>query len=60
MLRAGRSVVAIEVNSGRAPQAHTGMAAFDAAFKPGRTLLVGGDGLPVEAFLRQPVAHWLA
>ena len=60
VLRAGRSVVAIEVESGRAPQAQPGMAAFDAAFKPGRTLLVGGDGLPVEAFLRQPVVHRLA
>lgn len=60
MLRAGRSVVAIEVNSGRAPQAQPGMVAFDAAFKPGRTLLAGGGGLPVEAFLRQPVAHRLA
>ena len=59
VVKAGRSVVAIEVKSGRAPQAQPGMAAFDAAFKPRRTLLVGGDGLLVEQFLRQPVAHWL-
>jgi hypothetical protein len=35
------------------------MAAFAAAFKPQRTLLVGGDGVAVEDFLAQPVAHWL-
>jgi predicted AAA+ superfamily ATPase len=57
--RAGRRLVAIEVKSGRAPQAHRGMAAFAAAFKPQRTLLVGGDGVAVEDFLAQPVAHWL-
>jgi hypothetical protein len=57
--RAGRQLVAIEVKSGRAPQAHRGMAAFAAAFKPQRTLLVGGDGVAVEDFLAQPVAHWL-
>lgn len=57
--RAGRRLVAIEVKSGRAPQAHRGMAAFAARFKPQRTLLVGGDGVAVEDFLAQPVAHWL-
>jgi hypothetical protein len=24
-----------------------------------RTLIVGGDGIPVEEFLGQPVEHWL-
>ena len=59
VLRAGRRVVAIEVKSGRSPHAHPGMAAFTAAFKPARTLLVGGDGVPVEEFLRRPVTDWL-
>ena len=45
--RAGRRIVAIEVKSGRAPVAHSGLAAFSEAFKPKRTLLVGGDGIPV-------------
>ena len=36
-----------------------GLAAFAAAFKPKRRLLVGGDGIAVEAFLRAPVTHWL-
>jgi predicted AAA+ superfamily ATPase len=59
VVRAGRSLVAIEVKSGRVPQAHPGIAAFEAAFKPKRSLLVGGDGIAVEAFLERPVAHWV-
>lgn len=60
VVRAGRRVVAIEVKSGRAPVAHSGLAAFSEAFKPKRTLLVGGDGVPVEEFLSRPVGDWLA
>lgn len=59
VLRAGRVIVAIEVKSGRAPLAHSGLAAFTEAFRPKRTLLVGGDGIPVEEFLSRPVADWL-
>lgn len=59
VVQAGRRRVAIEVKSGRAPQAHAGMAAFVEAFKPQRTLLVGGDGIALEAFLTQPVSHWM-
>ncbi len=59
VLRAGRVVVGIEVKSGRAPLAHSGLAAFTEAFKPKRTLLVGGDGIPVEEFLSRPVTDWL-
>ena len=59
VLRAGRTVVAIEVKSGRAPLAHSGLAAFGEAFKPKRSLLVGGDGIPVKEFLSRPVADWL-
>ncbi|HUH93105.1 MAG TPA: hypothetical protein VL742_08175 [Casimicrobiaceae bacterium] len=51
--------MAIEIKSGRTPQAHPGIAAFSAAFRPRRTLLVGGDGVAIEEFLGQPVAHWL-
>jgi predicted AAA+ superfamily ATPase len=59
VVKAGRRLVAIEVKSGRAPQAHAGLAAFTAAFKPRRSLLVGGDGITVEQFLARPVAHWV-
>jgi hypothetical protein len=48
------------LKSGRAPQAHPGTAAFAAAFKTKRTLLVGGDGISVEEFLSRPVSEWLA
>jgi len=51
--------VAIEVKSGRAPDAFPGLAAFAAAFKPKRTLLVGADGIALEEFLTKPVEHWL-
>ena len=59
VVRAGRIVVAIEVKSGRAPAAFSGLEAFSQAFKPTRTLLVGGDGIPVDDFLSKPVEHWL-
>ena len=57
--RAGTSLVAIEVKSGRAADALPGMAAFSEAFAPTRKLLVGGDGIDVETFLSKPVADWL-
>lgn len=59
VLRAGRAVAAIEVKSGRAPQAFPGLAAFAAAFKPRRTLIVGGDGIPLDEFLSRPASDWL-
>lgn len=59
VLKKGRRVVAIEVKSGRAPAALPGMQAFNEAFRPDRLLLVGGDGIPVEEFLVQPVERWL-
>ena len=57
--RAGRRVTAIEVKSGRSRDTQPGQAAFASAFKVHRTLLVGGDGIPVEQFLERPVEHWV-
>jgi hypothetical protein len=57
--RTGRGVTAIEVKSGRARDAHPGLAAFAEAFKPNRKLLVGADGIGVEEFLSRPVEHWV-
>lgn len=54
-----RRLTAIEVKSGRTREMPIGMAAFAAALKPKRTLLVGGDGIALEEFLAQPVAHWI-
>jgi uncharacterized protein len=59
VVRAGRIVVGIEVKSRRAPTAFAGLGAFSAAFKPSRTLIVGGDGIPLGEFLAHPVEHWL-
>jgi uncharacterized protein len=59
VLRSGRVVVGLEVKSARAPVTLPGLAAFDEAFRPRRTLLVGGDGIPVEEFLSRPVTDWL-
>jgi predicted AAA+ superfamily ATPase len=59
VIRSGRVVVAIEVKSGRAPDALPGMTAFREAFKPRRMLLVGGNGISLEEFLSRPVEDWL-
>lgn len=59
VVRAGKALVAIEVKSGRSPDRLPGLLAFAGAFKPRRSLLVGGDGIPLEDFLGRPVAEWL-
>jgi predicted AAA+ superfamily ATPase len=60
IVKAGRRLAAIEVKSGRAPLAHRGTAAFAAAFKPQRSLLVGGDGIELGEFLSRPALHWIS
>lgn len=59
IVRSRNRLVAIEVKSGRAPQAHAGTAAFSEAFKVRRTLLVGGDGVTLEDFLGRSVSEWI-
>jgi predicted AAA+ superfamily ATPase len=59
IVKAGRRLVAIEVKSGRTREMPAGMAAFAAAFKPKRTLLVGGGGIALDEFLAHPVPHWI-
>ena len=59
VVSAGRTLVAIEVKSGLAPETLPGMAAFSEAFRPARKLLVGGDGIDLETFLSTPVTKWL-
>jgi predicted AAA+ superfamily ATPase len=60
IVQTGRRLTSIEVKSGRAPQSHAGTSAFAQAFKPQRSLLVGGDGIALDDFLTQPVQHWVA
>lgn len=59
VVRAGRALTAIEVKSGRAGNVQPGLTSFSDAFRPKRTLLVGGDGIPVGDFLAKPVEHWV-
>lgn len=57
--RAG-SIVTVEVKSGPTPRlVPRGLDAFDRRFGTSRHLLVGGEGVPLTTFLREPVAHWL-
>jgi predicted AAA+ superfamily ATPase len=51
VVQQGAKLTAIEVKSGRRRDGLRGMAAFEAAHGPARKLLVGGDGMPLEAFL---------
>jgi len=60
VVRAGSALVAFEVKSSRGAGSLSGLAAFAAAFRPTRTLLVGGDGIPVEDFLAKPAETWIA
>ncbi|MHB8398143.1 MAG: ATP-binding protein [Candidatus Limnocylindrales bacterium] len=59
VVRSGKHLTAIEVKSRRAPETLPGLSAFATAFQPGRTLLVGGDGIAVEEFLAKPASHWV-
>jgi hypothetical protein len=57
--RAGKVVTAIEVKSGRGRLTPAGLAAFAEKYRPARPLIVGGDGIPLEEFLLEPVARWI-
>ncbi len=56
----GKSVVAFEVTSGRRKDSLPGLTAFAEEHSPKRTLLVGGQGIPLEEFLLSDPARWLA
>ncbi len=59
VVKAGRTLTAIEVKSGRAGEFLPGIAAFVEAFSPKRNLLVGDDGIPIKEILLQPVEYWV-
>ena len=59
VVTSGRTVTAIEVKSGVTSLHHSGTAAFVKAFKPQKTLLVGGDGISIEAFLTKSVQQFI-
>lgn len=60
VIKRGRALTVIEVKSTRPRDTLPGTAAFCAKFRPQRTLLVGGDGIPLDEFLLHPADHWLA
>ena len=59
VLRRGHQLVALEVTTSRRKDGLPGLAAFTDAFGPARTLLVGGQGIPLEEFFLTPGDHWL-
>jgi len=59
VVRKNRKLTAIEVKSGLRRDCLPGMSAFVEAYQPTRCLLIGGDGIPLEDFLRKPASHWL-
>lgn len=61
VLTRGPRVLGIEVKSGRTHGPLRGLRAFEKRFhfqKP-RTLVVGGDGVPLDEFLWEPASYWL-
>jgi len=56
----GESLAAIEVKSGVASLGQPGLAAFTSEYKRSRPLLVGGDGVALEAFLSMPASRWIS
>lgn len=59
VVKSGRRLIAIEVKSGCTRDIPAGVAAFAEAFRPKRTLLIGGDGIALEEVLAHPAAHWI-
>jgi hypothetical protein len=59
VLSRGKTLVAIEVKSGRRDRGLPGTAAFANKFKVTRKLLVGASGIPLDEFLVAPVESWL-
>ncbi|OQY06470.1 MAG: AAA family ATPase, partial [Planctomycetales bacterium 4572_13] len=59
VLEFGKTVVAIEVKSGKKEYTLKGMEEFSKAFKVKRQLLVGGQGIAIDEFLTTPIEKWL-
>ena len=58
VLEKGHRLIGIEVKSTPRGNNSDGLAIFQERFSPERTLLVGGQGIPLEEFLTQPATHW--
>jgi predicted AAA+ superfamily ATPase len=58
ILKKGRRLIGIEVKSTSQGNKSRGLAVFRENFSPESTLLVGGQGIPLEEFLTHPATHW--
>ena len=58
VLQRGPRIVAIEVKSGEKRMPLEGMDEFEGRFNPGRSLLVGEGGIPLNEFLTAPAGEW--
>lgn len=54
----GKATIALEVKSGRRRESLAGMERFANQFKPKRSLLVGGQGIPLNEFFAKHPSHW--
>jgi hypothetical protein len=59
VLESGKTVVAIEVKSGKKEYSLPGMEEFSKEFNVKRQLLVGGQGIRIEEFLSSPIEKWV-
>ena len=59
VLSRGKSLVVLEVKSGRRGRGLPGIVAFANKFKVKRKLLVGASGIPLDEFLLAPAETWL-
>lgn len=59
ILQVDQKIIAIEVKSQYRQGLHSGTEKFCKKFKVHRTLLVGGETLPIQTFLQEPISRWL-
>jgi len=59
VLKRGDTVVGIEVKSGRNRDTLPGTKAFMREFSGSRSLLIGGQGIPLNEFFENPVSRYL-
>jgi len=59
VLSHGKNTTALEVKSGSETFNRSGIDLFVKQFKPGRVLLVGSKGIPIEDFLKTPLTNFI-
>ena len=60
ILKKGKSIIAIEVKSGKEELFLSGMDAFSKKFNPKKMLLIGKGGIALSQFLEEPIEKWTA